>query len=63
MEIEALRGVLGSNRSGWIGGHRRRRRHLRQWAAVRAPELEGPVSPALELIALLVHRAVMSPAE
>ena len=44
-------------------GHPARWRHLRERAAVGPPELERPVGPARDLIALLVHRAVMSAAE
>ncbi len=38
-------------------------RHLRERAAVGSPELERPVRPARDLVALLVHRAVMPAAE
>jgi hypothetical protein len=63
VEIEPLRGVLRPDRSGRIGGHRRRWRYLRQWAAVRAQELERSVDPTLEMVALFVHRPVMTATE
>ncbi len=63
MELESLRGVLGPERARRIGRHHRRRRHVGQGAAVRPPELERPVGPALDLVALLVHRPVMAAAE
>jgi hypothetical protein len=43
-----------------IGRDRRRRRHVRQQAAVRPPELERPVEQSLDLVALLVHRPMMA---
>ena len=63
MEIQAKRGVLRPDRSGWIGGHHRRRRHVGQRPAIGPPELKGPVGPALDLVTLLVHRPVMPAAE
>ena len=46
-----------------IGGHRGRRRHVGQRPAVRSPELERAVGLSLDLIALLVHRAVVPATE
>jgi len=43
--------------------HFGRRRHLRQRAPVRPPELERPVGPARDLIALLMHGPVMPATE
>jgi hypothetical protein len=63
MKIEPLRGVLRPDRPGRISGHRRRRRYVGQRPAIRSPELERPVGPALDLVALFVHRAVMPAAE
>jgi hypothetical protein len=63
MELEPPRDVLCPDCSGRIGGYRRRYRYIRQRPAIRPPELEGPVDPALELVALLVHCAVMAATE
>lgn len=43
MELEPLRGVLRSDRSGWIGRHYRRSRYAGQRPAIRASELERAV--------------------
>ena len=61
--VEPLRGVLRSDRSGGIRGHHRRRRDVRQRPAIRPSELELSVGPTLDLVALLVHRAVMPAAQ
>lgn len=52
-----------SERLNRIDGDREWRRHLGQRATVRAPEPEGAVGLAIDLIALLVHRAVMTATE
>ena len=58
-----MRVVRSAERLDGITGHCGRRRHLGQRAAVGPPESERPVGPARDLIALLVHRSVMSAAE
>jgi hypothetical protein len=45
------------------GGHRVRRRDLRQRLAVRPPELERAVGLSIDLVALLVDRAVVTATE
>ncbi len=47
----------------WIDGYRHRRGHFGQRSAVRPPELEDPVGPARDLIALLVDGPVMAATE
>jgi len=63
IETKALRVVTRSERLDGITGHRNGHWHIRQWAAVRTPELERAVGPACDLEALLVHRAVMPATE
>ena len=63
VETQALRGVLLPERVHWISAHRDGRRHLGQGPAVRPSELERPVGRPRDLVALLVHRAVVPPAE
>jgi hypothetical protein len=63
VELEPLRDALRPERARWIGGHRRPWRHVGQDAAIRAPELEGPVGPSLDLVALFVHCPVMPAAQ
>jgi hypothetical protein len=63
IESKPLRGVLRLQRSNRIGGDCRRWRYLGQQPAVRPAELERPVGHSFELIALLVYRPVMAPAE
>jgi hypothetical protein len=63
MEPDALRIMLHPQRSHRIGGHRRRRRHLGKRSAVRPPEAERAAGQSLELISLLVHRAMMAATE
>jgi hypothetical protein len=63
MQLEPLRDALRAERARRIGGHRRRRGHVGQDAAIRAPEREAPVGESLDLVALLVHRPVMATAE
>ena len=63
VEAKALRVVTRAESLDGIIGHSARRRYLRQRAAVRPPEPERPVGPALGLVTLLVHRPVMPAAE
>jgi hypothetical protein len=63
VKANPLRGVLRPQRSDCIGGHDSRQWHVRQCLAVRPSEVEDPVGPTLELVALLVHRAVMAATE
>jgi hypothetical protein len=63
VEAKALRVVTRAKRRDGISGHRGRRRHVGQRAAVRAPEPERPVGPARDLEALLVDGSVMPAAE
>jgi hypothetical protein len=60
---KALRVVTCAELLDGISGHGSRRRHLRQRAAVRPPEPEGPVGPPRDLETLLVHGPVMPAAE
>ena len=46
-----------------IGGHSNRWWHVGERPAIRSPELEGPVGPTLDLVALLVHRAMVPATE
>jgi len=50
--------VLLPERLHGIRRHRGRRGYVRQRAAIRSPELVGPIRAAANLIALLVHRAM-----
>jgi hypothetical protein len=61
--MKALRVVTRSERLDGITGHRGRRRHVGERAAVWPPELELPVAEARDLVALLVHRPVMPATE
>ena len=63
VDPEPLCSVLRPQRAHRIGRHRHRRRHLGQQPAVRPAELQRPVGHSFELIALLVHRAVMAATE
>ena len=63
VEVQAVRVVRGAERRDGISGHRPRRRHLRQRAAVRSEEPERAVGPPRDLVALLVDGAVMSAAK
>ena len=63
VDTKALRVVTRSKRRDRIFGHRGRRRHLREGAAIWPPELERPVGPARDLVALLMHRPVMPATE
>ncbi len=60
---KSLRVVTRAERLDGITGHGGRRWHLRQRAAVRAPESERPIGPARDLIPLLVDGAVMPAAQ
>jgi hypothetical protein len=62
-EAKALRRMTRPERRDGITGHRGRRRHLGQRAAVRPPEPEGAVALARNLVARLVHRPVMPATE
>ena len=62
-EAEALRVVTRAERVHGMVWHRGRRRHLRQRAAVRPSEAQGPVGPARDPISLFVHSAVMQAAQ
>src|SRR5688572_17402671 len=61
--MEPLRLVLRPQGLDRIGGHRGRGRHLGQQPAVRSPELERAVGLSIDLIAFLVHGAVMAATE
>jgi len=63
MQVEPLCVVLRPERLDRIGGHRGRRRNVGDEQAIRAPELQRAVGLSLDLIALLVHRAVMPATE
>jgi hypothetical protein len=63
VKAKALGVVAGSEDRDRISGSCRGRRHLGERPTIRALELEGPVGLTRHLIALLVHRAVVPPAE
>ena len=63
VQAESLRVVLRPERLDRIRGHRGWRRDVGEQLAVRSPELKRAVGLSLDLIALLVHRAVMSATE
>ena len=63
VETEPLRVVLFSEGLDWIGGHRRRRRDIGQGSAVRPPELERAVGLSIDMVALLVYRAMVPATE
>ena len=63
MQAEPLRVVLRAERLDRIGGNRGRGRDVGEQLAVRTPELQRAIGLSIDLIALLVHRAVMSPTE
>ena len=60
VQAEPMRVVLRAERLDRIGGHCSRGRDIGEQLAVRAPELKRAVWLSLDLIALLVHRAVMT---
>jgi hypothetical protein len=59
VQAESLRVVLRAKRLDRIGGHRGRGRDVGEQLAVRSPELKIAVRLSIDLIALLVHRAMM----
>ena len=63
VEAKALRVVMRPESLDAIIEDRSRRRHFGQRAAVRPPESEGPVGPARDLVAFLMHRTVMPATE
>ena len=63
MEAEPLRVVPLSEGLDRIGGHRGRRWDIRQRSAVRPPELERAVGLSIDLVALLVYRAMVPATE
>ena len=63
VQTEPLRVVLCAERLDRIGGHRGRGRDVGEQPAVRSPEPERAVGLSIDLIALLVHRAVVPATE
>ena len=63
MEPEPLLRVLRPECRDRIGRHSSRSGHLRQRPTVWSPELERAVGPRDDLVAILVHRAVMAATE
>jgi hypothetical protein len=63
VQAEPLGVVLHAERLGRIGGHRGRGRDVGEQLAVRSPELQRAVGLSIDLVALLVHRAVMAATE
>ena len=63
MELKPLRLVLHPESLDGIGGHCGWRRDVGKRSAVRAPEPESSVGLSIDLIALLVDRAVMPATE
>lgn len=63
VEAKSQRGILRVQRMNRIRGHRGRRRHLREGAAIRPPELERAVGPSRDPVALFVDRVVMAAAQ
>jgi hypothetical protein len=63
VQAEPLRVVLGAERLDRIGRHRGRRRDVGEQLAVRSPELKRAVGLSIDLIALLVDRAVVPATE
>ena len=63
VKAEPLRLVLRAEGRHRIGGHSSRWWHVGERPAIRSPEPEGPVGPGDDLVALLVHRAVMPATE
>ena len=63
MDLEPARSVPYLELLDRIDGNDRRRGHLRHHLAIRPSELQRPILKALELVAFLVHRAMVPPAE
>ncbi len=63
VHVEPPRGVIRPERLDRIVRHPRGRRHLRQLPAVRTREPQFAVRPSGDLIALLVHRAMVATAQ
>ena len=60
VQAEPLCLVLCAERLDRIGRHGGRRRDIRQQPAVRSPELQRTVGLSIDLIALLMHRAMVA---
>jgi hypothetical protein len=63
VEAQALRDVPCSKNLHRVGGHRGRGRYLGQRPAGRPPELERAIGLSIDLVALLVDRAVVPATE
>ena len=63
VEVESLRVVLRPEGLDRIGWHRGRGREVGEQLAVRSPELKRAIGLSIDLIALLVHRAVVPATE
>jgi hypothetical protein len=63
VKMQPRRVVLRFERADRISGHQRRRRHVRQEPAVWPSELEGAAGVAIDLVTLLVDRAVVAATE
>src|SRR5688572_6150372 len=63
VQAKSLRVVLRAERLDRIGGHCGRGRNVWEQLAVRSPELKRAVGLSIDLIALLVHRAVVPATE
>jgi hypothetical protein len=63
MKMKPLSDVSRLENLHWIGGHRVRRRHLGQRPTIGPSELERAVWVSIDLVALLVDRAVMPATE
>ena len=59
VEAEPLRGMARPKELNRICGYHGRRWDVGQRSPVRPPEMKRAVGPARDLVALLVHRAVM----
>ena len=63
VQAQPLRVVPRSERADWIGRHGGRKRDFGQRPAVGPPEPERTVRLTIDLVALLVHRAVVPATE
>src|SRR5439155_20541196 len=63
VDVNALRVVSRAKNLDGVGGGRRRCRDCGQGRAVRSPEAERSVGLSIDLIALLVNRAMVATAE